>query len=930
MSALNYYYFHKNLSTILLLIGTLFFIGPSVGQGEGQPECAENCQTACEIYGGYEPDYQWTGGDISYSVDFAFRRVVKVTGNTNLTSGPLKYSNCIFIISPGVKINIDYNVTFNNCIFFSCDAMWKGLTMKQSSKLTMTGCLIEDAQYAIDGNVFTQIWLTENRFNRNYIAININPTFVISPGPSIPPPPPSFNAFTGNVFECCNALNAAYPGQSPAPGVWTRTGIFSAYGGNSFGVGATKVNTFHCMNQGAELRNGAFTMEQCRFGYMTGPVAFNYRYNTGLALLDGSLDFTGLGTGVSTLPTFYHNTDYGLYTNNSYYTVKNSIFENHLRYCISSAGMINDEIHIHDNMTRNTIGTNYGNEIFLLGYSSVHQIRIENNTLINPFYGITMATGNHHNAAKIYNNTLSSMYGSCLLQKGNSVGSYQNLEVINNKANITAGGAHGGLIWLWPNSPGNFNTIENNTLTGFDPAKGGNAMLVESFNDGYFCKNTVDNFTNGIYFRNTCDKPQIRNTSFGHHKYGLYCKDAIFNNTQADFGNTWLTAPNYGTAAAYYEGLGYSSARFEAKSGNPYFPNPVNPVFGWFSISTKDPGDCPLHDPELADTGISDQQRMWIKNFDGSRQGGDAFREWYVLRNIYASLDKHPALMAGDPLLTEFYNTHRSGDIGKLYRFYEDMRYCIFPDASQQIQQDKWNNEIRDLNSQLADIDRSMAQGNYSDDLQAQKEGLLSRIAGLGMALARLDTTVRKQSLPCLQALASLNSGISADKDLTRYERQLNAITVRAAIEGRSEYTPEENREIEYIAGLCYDVAGLSPSKAIFMITDRDKREEYIRHYTDHCDGTESRSLAKPDGKGGLVVSPNPASGYIDINTTGIPGPLQVKIINSSGQLMYERSLDKSVTNPKIDISQWAQGLYFIGINNEIGCTQSGKFMIIR
>ncbi len=72
-----------------------------------------------------------------------------------------------------------------------------------------------------------------------------------------------------------------------------------------------------------------------------------------------------------------------------------------------------------------------------------------------------------------------------------------------------------------------------------------------------------------------------------------------------------------------------------------------------------------------------------------------------------------------------------------------------------------------------------------------------------------------------------------------------------------------------------------------------------------------------------LVLYPNPTDKYIYLNQ--IRQPLQIKVYNLSGKLMFSKYLDDSTK--KINISQLSEGIYFYILTNSHQLVQTGKII---
>jgi hypothetical protein len=80
-----------------------------------------------------------------------------------------------------------------------------------------------------------------------------------------------------------------------------------------------------------------------------------------------------------------------------------------------------------------------------------------------------------------------------------------------------------------------------------------------------------------------------------------------------------------------------------------------------------------------------------------------------------------------------------------------------------------------------------------------------------------------------------------------------------------------------------------------------------------------------------VIASPNPASSFININVTA-PGnePYRLRLINRSGQVVFDQKYAASTGRLQLAVSNYADGSYFLEVTNSNGLRQINKVMIVR
>ncbi len=80
-----------------------------------------------------------------------------------------------------------------------------------------------------------------------------------------------------------------------------------------------------------------------------------------------------------------------------------------------------------------------------------------------------------------------------------------------------------------------------------------------------------------------------------------------------------------------------------------------------------------------------------------------------------------------------------------------------------------------------------------------------------------------------------------------------------------------------------------------------------------------------------VVAGPNPAYSFLNISVSA-PGnePYRLRLINRSGQVVFDQKYAMSGNRVQLNVSNYADGTYFLEVTNNSGVRQISKVMIVR
>ena len=194
--------------TVLLFLLAPVFAG--FGQNSsGEIECGIYMEyeellpihsTLCGKYGQEPIDQNLINLSSSQITGSIFQNLVLyIEGVYTIDSPSFTFEGCKIKMSSGAKIVINEGseLVIKNCKIFSCEDMWREITVDAGAKLQIEDSEVEDGQYTIHSAVETHLLkVRNNRFNRNHVGIRMERFLKPDPFPS------SYPYFIfGNEFE---------------------------------------------------------------------------------------------------------------------------------------------------------------------------------------------------------------------------------------------------------------------------------------------------------------------------------------------------------------------------------------------------------------------------------------------------------------------------------------------------------------------------------------------------------------------------------------------------------------------------------------------------------------------------------------------------------------------------------------------------------
>lgn len=856
-----------------------------------------------------------------------------------------------------------------------CGVMWRGITVGVSATLVMNGCRIEDARYAIEPLNKSEIYITDNIFNNNFVGLYSNDpggasSFTMGP-------------FSGNRFSA-TGLSAPFQFQTPVPGELPFAGIQFIEGDITsgsdkriIGVLGANPNTFE------RLRNG-IVLEGSINATVINSTFRDHRKDNAEPI--ASYPMQGFGIH------FEGGTNAKLYQRPP--TVPGTSFFN----CNTAIRSVNTLADIHHNKIRNV---NTGIQVESV---TLDEIDIVNNDIHCITYGINllhnddalnllvfhntiqlgefgdelkgtainiMETGNRNedNLAAITRNIIN-LHGNGGIDgfgsRGIAINSVNELEVLQNV--IFCEALFSGNIGILY-SDGYDNSITENQVYGTGSVINSNAMktgmrIEDCTQTNYNC-NYFDRLHTGIIFRSgTATDTELRTTVFQPPFFNaLHYEDDLTINAQNWNGNKWR-----GTAADYGNGFDGFAALNEVEAdpgedildliavqryliqeqGNGYLPPSIDlPNFSgsgqpWFLIDTDVIGtvaSCnqpwyPLI-PEIKEIDKTVAEGL---NLTGTY--ADVLT-WEAERGLFEKLKNGSLDLTSHPEVQTFYNNSTYAMVGRFDYVKEEQKSIYAQEVGFQIQLGTLHQEQKDLRNQILSID-SLLVINPSTALWSQRDSLLLLLKDKGIEAQVLFDQIFASRISKTNATLTANQNLSTTELMYQNEVMFNDIYMNTLSMGNPNFNATMITNIFAVASQCPLEGGRVVYRARSLYALIDPSFSFEKSCLPGSQlgikegGSNAPLMNEVDKHNGnqdfaksIFIYPNPANDELTIEYN-LKEDGQLLVFSSIGHILKENILSMDQSSIKLNTSNWKEGIYFIKIHSGDQELFSDKIIIIH
>lgn len=849
------------------------------------------------------------------------------------------------VITPAVSYS---SVTFNNCKFFSCNSMWRGITINASNTshlaFSFIGCWVEDAYIGLSLDEGKPYYYSvyNSKFINNHIGISNRKQNATGSAALL-------NAvLTGNTFTSTGNLAPIPLSMQSLPmpfhpfayaGVkYVQTS--TAIGPSSPNPGAGTVNNFSCMIYGIVTQNATITSANNDFSnldagsgagiYATdGSVRVLYCHfeNAGIRCIHTlGADLTAKGnhfegsSQIGILAESNLNAEFITIDDVNVFDISDAAWRSgiNLKRSTASAG-------VHNVIKNNTFNVSGGAALLSCievsgSASSTDEMHIDENHInvisnAGSVTGINVFFGNSE-GVKIRNNIL--IYGS--INPYGSFGIYLNSQ----------------------NSTTDNNEVKDNTVTGISNQSMQCSFHVLDQEGTEFCNNTVDYSIRGLHFSGQNDVI-LRENHINHHDFGVWVQgsDARIGQ-QFGRGNIWSTNPNDCVVAAVQVSTTFgtipnpynSEFRVPESSMLPFLPpsnkiipDPSIPLQKWFVYDPNTNLDYCLEASNTGTAALTPYEQEAI--FNTSVLTGVPL--WDLKRNTYTKLLLHPDLRPGGSAEANYFSSLGGSNIAAFGQVQEMIINSLSFSAANQHDIDLYRGAISlswaDFDALDATIDFSDS-GNLTTAYFADRADLLEYMAQNADYLSALENGRNQQTGQGLQVALNFNANINAVQTYETARKELNDIRIRHLL-----HQPLTQVHYQHILGLAQqdpETHGAAANEAAQYLAACDRAQFEDTDESESGERGNERPEIPSNISAMLQVVPNPTNGLTEITIRkGFTGLLS--LMDASGKRVRTVSIEQETSTIHLDLSDKAPGLYWICLSDMGGqAVASSKISVIH
>jgi hypothetical protein len=560
------------------------------------------------------------------------------------------YNNkLLFKPGAGMEINAASTVHMTGIEVAGCEAMWKGITVRQGATLTMSEMTsIEDAQFAVNARRGSNFTATNCKFLNNNFAIRTDPSGT-----------GNYNlTLDGNKYGTTTGLKPAYNGQSPAPLDKGFTGIYLENAGAvTIASMFDQPNQFSDLHYGIIAKNTDLTVRSSIFQNIergvqgSGYDTYVNSFYTGKAIQVSGSSMDVWANSAAPDVTF-DNCHTGIQTQNADVNIIGTTMTGVNNGIIANGGF-GKAYYIH----LNTITASDR------GISAFYQSGIPNASTISNNW-VTMTGNADGTGIGIGGQDMFPQYEGTVVgnvvtmqagEAGINIGVANRLKVTQNGVSLAGSDTRYGIKI----EGGDRNTLNCNDVT--NPGEGNNSGIyaMHPSRTNFLC-NTADGPARGLHFEGMlagkAKANVLKNKMKNNAENGLLLGvDAVIGQ-QIHAGNKWQGGL---TSAQHLSPILANDSKFIADNSEntEFMPDVVAPQ-SWFLDETTSgetnsqcvPGsDCPLI-PAIA-TDVSLERKIAKSEVGGTTYA--AAQQWLAQRRLYETLTEDGNPYQGD---TDFNN----------------------------------------------------------------------------------------------------------------------------------------------------------------------------------------------------------------------------------------------------------------------------------
>ena len=806
-----------------------------------------------------------------------------------------------------------------------CQDMWKGIEITGSGLVNINSSNISDAEYAITTLSNTDVILTDNFFDKNYIGL-----YVPSGLNSLPILSLSQNTFTGGTL---------LPHTNPAIEATAKAGMEL----NNMTLHIPN-HTFQDLNNGILAYDCHLTVNKPTFEHIRPYSNYNVSsYLQNMNLNGSAIYLHGSNSYLADLicegwlnPNTFTDCKYGVYTELAQTWVshanmqqmqtgimmvlpadqsENVIVGNTIEAEeFGIAGVITDmsrDMHIEGNAIKMNLNNNLS-----MGYAGIY--------LAN-FFGIASTS-----VATIAMNAIETNRTEHAMSIWNMTGN-DNFRISNN--NVALLNSNFGTKGIQVNNSDNF-FMSCNSVTGQNIYNGLSYHIERSRGWDMTC-NSANNSAGGFMFVNDCTSDNgFRGNDVGKHGIGLLIRSSSYFGTQKHSGNHWQIG-GYGTNSALNDGnFLLSEIKVHTTQGTTYYPYQVFPL-GWFVTDNGTPwADCPTNCELLSFNGVYGLNGLGKSDSLIANQGIEdslyqAELQYSSNRYLYKKLKESTNLIPSWGAIHDFYVSQQQTSVGKFTEIKD--AFTGFDASNAQIAEN--DSTIKGLLSQIIANDSLIETETDSAalaTLHSQNKEAYNSISVLREATQALQTQIQGSHNAYIDSLKVQNTNVSSNTLVEQNERSINDIFFATIAKHNFTFSELQIAEIENIALQCPYTGGEAVYRARVLHTALTGFTAYNDSVNCAIQGINWRKGSTETVKPSIYlgVIPNPVSGEASFVLDNVLAQaVNITIYNTLGQKVQEVYIPANTLKANFEVKTWGAGIYYYQtlINQQF---YEGKFIV--
>ena len=896
-----------------------------------------------------------------------------------IRNGEIKMQPGSEIIVRGSRVFIEDTRDFGgpgreNMGIHGCEKMWKGITIETggseegtTSYLHFNDNIIQDAQYAIEAQAYTESVIAGNYFEDNYVGVYANGGAESSAFPKV------INTnLTANTFTCtggCDLLDK-FDGQTPFPstyyaGVLAKSAMIDV-GNRDILTGLR--NKFDRINNGIIAENSFVKVLSNDFSNLlhqtNNPNVINRTaiYGTGNFTFFGEIydnTINNAHTGIlgeagaifwNTHLNYMTDIDNGIIMEN--FAIPFDIIDNDITYHRTGIGYFNSNnsaqfwFEYNNLYDSGTFGNSKG-----IHLQNVRGKDPKNSMLINNF--IYPALDNYY---------------AIWIESSDYLGVHANTIDVD----YPQTGRYGGFGDI------KLDDVDESVIKGnfmiHDLLHSEGIAATNSCENTYCCNSIENTFSGnpiagsfGMNFSGICDATRVRHNTMTNLVEGLHCDPSTILGLQGFAHNSWENIGNCSTVGSCFGAKHDGSFQqiidsrfFVQNCGTPIHPGKVflgatpevcSGNADWFQfVDVNFTQEC-RHDflcggnpPPGGDGGGGEEQGVVQGNVEittseikGAKGIHVEMLNWELGRNLFEKLSKHDSLIGNFVSVDSFYSANIESSISGFYSVKTKIEEALsFSDTEKETRK-LAQTEIKILLEAIKSKDLLLLETSNDEEYTNIWNQRVDLQLALSNKINELSTTVEtfnSRKAQIIESAIQVNNSIDAHTMFEQNQKTVYKVYLETLVNGDFEVNSMQAAEVYPIASLC----PLDGGKAVTLarVLYRMFDEEAIFDDDELCAGVENRSTftQRANLQSNIEVFPNPTEDILNVKFNMIQerdNSATIELYDLTGKVLFSRNYTKlEQSTIQISLSDIPQGVVICKVTLGNGMIENKKIFVLR